>query len=693
MIASVERTASGDIAESLRILDEKLRRMVEAVRIQTGREPGADRFRGLYVSEADVVQSLDSGDLPFDCAPLMAAGAQFAALGRAWNLDGFELDVLLIALAPEVDLRYQRIFGYLQDDVSRKWPTVDLILNLLCHSVADKFEKRTLLSASSPLARHRLIRLSGDELTATPQREVSPDPGIAAFLLGEPGSVPRFTTLAGPDRSGKPADPGLVKLARTARMHGEQLVLYFQGESEDSKRTAAIALAAELGVPLVVADMQRAARAGGDFEAWLGQLSREAILHQAIVYRESVDRIATPEAQDAALRGLLPGEGIAIFSGTRAWQADGSPLSGAITIRFELPEWAARRGAWKAAIRAHGARIGGQALDSLAECFRFDNAQVEDAVRTAGNIARYRNQPVRAEHIFEAARSRSGHELASLTRKITPAHNWKDIVLPEDASAQLREICQRVTLRHQVFGKWGFGRKLSSGRGVNALFHGHSGTGKTMAAEVIASELQLDLYKIDLAGVVSKYIGETEKNLDRIFAAAETANAILFFDEADALFGKRSEVRDSHDRYANLEISYLLQKMEQYEGVAILATNLRQNLDDAFLRRLAFSVTFPFPDENGRRRIWEGIWPEETPLAADLDREWLASRFLLSGGNIRNVALAAAYLAIEESGANGHLEMSHVLRAVRAEFQKLGKTLTEAEVTPPTKPAWARAVA
>ncbi len=271
---------------------------------------------------------------------------------------------------------------------------------------------------------------------------------------------------------------------------------------------------------------------------------------------------------------------------------------------------------------------------------------------------------------------------------MTPVHGWADMVLPDEAMGQLHEICRRVALRHQVLGKWGFERKLSGGKGINALFHGHSGTGKTMAAEVVAHQLHLDLYKIDLAGVVSKYIGETEKNLDRIFAAAENANAILLFDEADALFGKRSEVRDAHDRYANLEVSYLLQKMEQHEGISILSTNLRQNLDDAFLRRLTFAVQFPFPDEHGRERIWKGIWPRETPLAPDLDAGWLAERFLLSGGNIRNVALAAAFLAAEEDSV---VTLAHVLRAVRHEFQKMGKTLSAAEMALPRAAAGAAA--
>jgi SpoVK/Ycf46/Vps4 family AAA+-type ATPase len=198
-----------------------------------------------------------------------------------------------------------------------------------------------------------------------------------------------------------------------------------------------------------------------------------------------------------------------------------------------------------------------------------------------------------------------------------------------------------------------------------------------MAAEILASELALDLYKIDLSGVVSKYIGETEKNLNVVFAAAENSNAILFFDEADSLFGKRSEVRDSHDRYANIEISYLLQKMEEYEGIAILATNLRQNLDESFLRRLTFTVHFPFPDEASRRRIWTGIWPAETPLAPELDFDFVARQFKLSGGNIKNVALASSYLAANDGG---EVTMGNLLHSIRREFQKMGKVLSGAEL-------------
>jgi SpoVK/Ycf46/Vps4 family AAA+-type ATPase len=266
------------------------------------------------------------------------------------------------------------------------------------------------------------------------------------------------------------------------------------------------------------------------------------------------------------------------------------------------------------------------------------------------------------------------HNLASFARKIEPKYFWNDIVLPADQLSQLREICNQYKYQHVVYGEWGFGQKLSLGKGLNVLFSGHPGTGKTMAAEVIASELHLDLYKIDLSQVVSKYIGETEKNLNRIFREAQASSSILFFDEADALFGRRTEVKDSHDRYANIEVSYLLQKMEEYDGIAILATNLRQNMDEAFLRRLQVIIEFPFPDEEYRRLIWKVVFPEEAPVASDVDFELLARAVRLAGGNIKSIGLAAAFYAASDGRV---IRQQHLVRAARREFQKLGRNWNE----------------
>jgi SpoVK/Ycf46/Vps4 family AAA+-type ATPase len=364
---------------------------------------------------------------------------------------------------------------------------------------------------------------------------------------------------------------------------------------------------------------------------------------------------------------------VAILFGDRPWSPRGLlKKSRLLDVRFAVPDDGERRNLWEAASR--GFQLAGDVdLGAIASKFRLTQGQIQDALAAAqGRVSLLSpgSGLITSRDLDAACRAQSSEKLSTLARKIEPRHLWNDIVLPEEVLGQLREICQRVVYRHRVLSDWGFGAKLSLGKGVNALFAGPSGTGKTMATEIIASELGLDLYKIDLSGVVSKYIGETERNLDRVFSAAEDANAILFFDEADALFGKRSEVRDSHDRYANIEISYLLQKMEEYEGLAILATNLKANLDEAFTRRLAFTIHFPFPDDASRLRIWRGIWPPSMSLDSGVDLEFLAEQFKLSGGNIKNIALAAAFLAAE---CNSLVTMAHLLHATRREFQKLGK--------------------
>jgi SpoVK/Ycf46/Vps4 family AAA+-type ATPase len=347
-----------------------------------------------------------------------------------------------------------------------------------------------------------------------------------------------------------------------------------------------------------------------------------------------------------------------------------------VHVAVRRPEAAQRLRMWQRALAPVAAEPGID-VASVASRFKLTFGQIEDAASTARHLVRLRGQGAQAvatADLYEACRIHSNRRLGSLARKIVPRYRWSDIVLPADRIAQLREICNHMKYRDRVYGDWGFGRKLAMGKGLTVLFAGPSGTGKTMAADVIAGELGLDLYKIDLSSVISKYIGETEKNLSRIFDEAETSNAILFFDEADALFGKRSEVKDSHDRYANIEVGYLLQRMEEYEGVAILATNLRKNMDEAFVRRLHFTLDLPFPDETHRHRIWQGIWPSDVPRDRDIDLLALAQRFEMTGGNIRNVALAAAFLAADEGEV---VRMKHVMHATQREYQKTGKLLRE----------------
>ncbi|HTB75528.1 MAG TPA: ATP-binding protein, partial [Polyangiaceae bacterium] len=318
-----------------------------------------------------------------------------------------------------------------------------------------------------------------------------------------------------------------------------------------------------------------------------------------------------------------------------------------------------------------------QDVDSLVGQFDLGAAAIEAASSsaTAAAVAAGADRAPRAQLLWEACRAECRPRLDDLAHRIEPAARWDDLVLPDAQRDALREIAIHVRQRSRVYEKWGFAARGERGLGVSALFAGQSGTGKTMAAEVVAGELALDLYRVDLSQVVSKYIGETEKNLRRIFDAAESGAAVLLFDEADALFGKRSEVKDSHDRFANIEISYLLQRIEAFRGLAVLTTNLKNALDPAFLRRLRFVVHFPFPGPAERAAIWQRVFPAATPTEG-LDPSRLA-KMNVAGGNIRSIALAAAFWAAEDGEP---VQTKHVMRAARSEYAKLERPLTAAEV-------------
>lgn len=285
--------------------------------------------------------------------------------------------------------------------------------------------------------------------------------------------------------------------------------------------------------------------------------------------------------------------------------------------------------------------------DHLLAPFLLTPEQVTGAARSAAQTAQLDGGTLTPGHVRQGARAQNAAGLDRLARRIEPTVNWHDLVLPPDAHAQLRELTARARHRDRVLGEWGMRPGGGRGRGVSALFAGDSGTGKTMSAEVIAADLGLDLYTVDLATVIDKYVGETEKNLERIFTEAAGVNGVLLFDEADAIFGKRSDVKDAHDRYANVESAYLLQRMESFDGLAILATNLRANLDDAFTRRLDLVVDFPVPDPEQRLLLWERCLGPLLPRGTDLDLAFCAENFELAGGNIRSIAVTAAYLAAD----------------------------------------------
>ena len=697
-------------------LDSLLRRAIAAMDGRGGPGTTADSRLGRYMSPAQAVRSLDDaageplpggvGDpVQPDWGQITADDPGWGWLREMYGLSDFELDLALIALAPEVDLRYERVYGYLQDDLSRKRPTVDLALTLLCATASEKLEGRALFGPDATLLSRQVLTLIPDPQSVWPPllaHLLKLDEQIVDIVLRQGGLDRRLAPccqLLAPHRSF--ADTLLAEdvrkalLGMVAAAWGRRpLRFYFQGPRGAGKRGTAEALAGEMGVRLLVVSLDRLPLGDHGLPDFLALIFREAWLQGALLYLDDLDSLHGEQGTFCrrALAGqLAQHQGVTILAGAQVWAPWGEEPLGVLVMPFVLPDFARRRQIWADTLAGYGACLAPADLDALAGRFRVAPGQIREAVLTAYNGARWRmavNSPEPSHdlplpaptlgELFAATRSQTGHDLMALARKIEPVYGWDDIVLPGDPLAQLHELCQRVAHRQRVMGEWGFDRKLSQGKGISALFAGPPGTGKTMAAEVIARALGLDLFKIDLSAVISKYIGETEKNLERIFAAATDANAILLFDEADALFGKRSEVRDSHDRYANMEIAYLLQRMEQYDGLAILATNLRQHLDDAFTRRLQFIVEFPFPDEADRRRIWQVCFPAEAPRDPEIDFEQLARMFRLPGGNINNIVLGAAFFAAAE---NARISLGHLLQATRREYQKMGKVVSEADLS------------
>jgi SpoVK/Ycf46/Vps4 family AAA+-type ATPase len=608
-------------------------------------------------------------------------------LTRLFDLKPFEIRVLLVCLAPELDLRYETLYAYAQNDATRKHHTVDLALKLLCQNFEERVTYRSEFDSNAPLFRHKLIRLFDDPQDRDPtllSRYIKIDQRVIDFLLEkdtidqyllpftrrtDPSTQLRDLVLPGELRSRLPQVIEFFK-----QDHG---VLFIHGPYGVGKQAVAETISGALKRPLLIVDVNQLLQSERDPATIFALLRREAILQNAGLYLAHFEALLADDAgkQRQALIHALSHPPFPVFLGSeKPWNLVGAwSQTQFIDFELPLPEFPQRLQIWQHMLVEKLRGISDEDIALLANQFVLSGRQIQDAVSEANTRAALRPSGQTAltrDDFYSAARDQSNRGLSQLAQKVELVYKWDDIILPMRSKQQLHEVCASVKYRHIVFSIWEFERKLALGKGVNVLFSGPSGTGKTMAASIVAKELGRDLYKIDLSNVVSKYIGETEKNLSRIFHEAETSNAILFFDEADALFGKRSEVKDAHDRYANIEIAYLLQKMEEYTGIAILATNLSKNLDDAFARRMQHTIEFPFPDAPSRERIWPGMFPDKAPLADDIDFGFLARQFELTGGNIRNIALAAALMAAEEGDA---ISMEQLIVATARELQKMGK--------------------
>jgi hypothetical protein len=580
-------------------------------------------------------------------------------LAGVFELSAFERDILLLCAGVEMDSRLAALCAEAQGHAQRAYATFGLALSILSEP------HWSALTPSRPLRRFRLVEVeAGAGLSSAPLRI---DERILHLLAGINILDPRLERLVrfSPPPQWIAGEQGAVasQVVRVLKSQTGQIPIFqFCGDDSQGQEDVAATVAQQTGRQLFTLRGDEIPALGPDLDRLDVLWQREALLLPGALLIQCSSGAANPAVRHLAERSA----GIIFLTSHEPVRLDRACL------RFEVnkPPPAEQKALWKKALGRSAAGLNG-AVDSLATQFRFSAR----TILSTGGLARQRKRAIRPEALWDACRSNSRPRLADLAQRIFPSAGWDDLVLPDLQKHTLRQIGSQARQRMKVHETWGFSAKGGRGLGVSALFTGDSGTGKTMAAEVIAGELALDLYRIDLSAVVSKYIGETEKNLKQVFDAAEEGGVLLLFDEADALFGKRSDVKDSHDRYANIEVSYLLQRMEAYQGLAILTTNLKSSMDRAFQRRLRFTVNFPFPDAHQREAIWMRIFPAQTPTYG-LEPKRL-SQLNVTGGNIRNIALNAAFAAAE---AGRPVEMSHVLQAARLESQKIERPLSEAEI-------------
>jgi AAA+ superfamily predicted ATPase len=703
------------IAEELTRIDLMIHLQVERFR---QKKDVVDGFQGLYVSDEEInsilddtyptkndnqhIQTLNSHIAEIETqieeklieSQKKGIALNLPLLAAIFGLTSFEIDAMLICMALELDTNYERLYAYLQNDATKKQPSVDLILSLLCNSSEDKIYTRQYFYADAPLFKNQIIRFaeeSEEEKKPLLSRFVKMDDRIINCILGFnqiDTKIEPFTQLVLPQTDlaevqlPEELKKRIYRLLERWEETGGQMTCFLQGLYGSGKKTVAGGICKEFGIPLLTVDIPALIDGEADFvgfKDFVSRMFREAVLQNSAIYLEHFERLFLEDSKKThhkhtIFKAIEEYNGITFIASVESLELSGKLQKDLFKMEIPVPEYAIRK---QILVGRLNGKIVEEDVDALANKFRFTVGQIRDAIVSAEKLALLQGRDdLTVDDLYGGCRAQSNQKLATLTKRIKPKYKWEDIILPEEKTEQLREVTNYIKNKSVVYHDWGFDNKLSLGKGLNILFSGPSGTGKTMSAEVIASELSLDLYRIDLSLVVSKYIGETEKNLSRIFKEAEQSNAILFFDEADAIFGKRSEVRDSHDRYANIEISYLLQKMEENEGIVILASNLSRNIDDAFLRRMHSTIEFPFPEEEYRYKIWKSLFPEEAPLYEDIDFEFLAKRFRLAGGNIKNIIVNAAFFAAENSGVIG---MEDVIKAARREFQKIGKICSESE--------------
>ncbi|WP_395403610.1 ATP-binding protein [Arthrobacter sp. UC242_113] len=665
------------------VVEERIRALV-ALRRADDPQPD-DPFRGLYLSEEAVDRLLEGAQSSLqdssdgwpgaatarqrECEALAdaAQGAghplRLRGLADTFGLSALDVDLLLVALAADLDPRFEQFFGYLNDDVTRRRPSVAVALALCGEPLSSAGARARLLSG--PLISGGLLVVEDPE-RPLPGRALRVPDRVVGHLLGDDAPEPALAAVLAAQPEVEWGDPGPLARALKAGVR----LAYLREPATGSGRILAAEALRSGGYPAIYLNLGRLANEREPL-ALVDAAVREARLRGAGLVAAP---LAAVSGHPAVLEALHAEPQPVLLVGDSGWDPAWTSRP-PLLVDVPASSSGERLDLWRAALGPPN----GLDVEAATSAFRLRPEQV---VRAAGaalvQATLAENGRATSEHLRAGARGENGSALDRLARRVEPVVGWADLVLPDAVLQALQEVALRAKHRERVLGDWSMRPGAGRGHGVAALFAGDSGTGKTMSAEVVAGELGLDLYVVDLATVVDKYVGETEKNLERIFAAAAGVNGVLLFDEADAVFGRRSEVKDAHDRYANIESAYLLQRMETFDGLAVLATNLRANIDEAFTRRLDVLVDFPLPDAAHRSVLWDRCL-RTLDRSADIDLAFLGKAFELAGGSIRSAAITAAYLAAEDGGT---VTMRHLVTAVQREYRKLGRLMLESEFGP-----------
>jgi len=605
----------------------------------------------------------------------LPAPSALETLCMAFGLSPFERDILLLCAGIELDSKFASLIAALHGEFSRGVPTFSLALSALPNP------HWSALSPSAPLRFWRLIEVrEGSALTLSPLRM---DERILHYLAGVQHPDEKLAGIIEPLRKTGDLIPShrnvvdRIESIWSNSPSGSALpIIQLCGDEAESQRDIASVVCAKLGMNLGVISPHVIPSNAVEVASLARLWEREAILSASALFVDCERFETTDAARNFTLLRLIGWVRGPVIVATR--ERLRSLCRPTITLTVCKPNSCEQRAVWEERLGQVSVNLNGQ-LEGIVSQFSLNASAIHAVCSEALSENQHPSSdvtnpksPLFSNVLWETCRANARPHLDDLAQHIESSATWDDLVLPVPQKQTLREMVAHVKQRAKVYEQWGFAAKSSRGLGISALFSGASGTGKTMAAEVLANELRLDLYRVDLSQVVSKYIGETEKNLRRVFDAAEAGGTVLLFDEADALFGKRSDVKDSHDRYANIEVSYLLQRMEAYRGLAVMTTNMKGAIDTAFLRRIRFIVQFPFPDAEQRAEIWRRVFPAGVPKeGVDINR---LARLNIAGGNISNIALNAAFLAAERGNS---LQMAHLIRAAQSEYAKLERPMTE----------------